>query len=88
MKLHSHSDSFSHTAEPPNLDNVVEEAELGEEELYRLQEEVDELQEKFDEAVFKKYSLAQICQQLSEKLKSANHLLERYATEFFFLKEL
>lgn len=66
-----------HKTEAPNLEDVSEEAEAGEEGLQKLQEEVDELQEKFDKAVIEKHSLAQTCQQLSEKLKSANHLLER-----------
>lgn len=65
-------------AEAPNLEGVSEEVELGEEGLLRLQEEVDELQESFDKAVIDKHSLAQTCQELAEKLKSANHLLERY----------
>lgn len=63
--------------EPPSLEGVAEEAELGEEGLQRLQQEVDELQENFDKAVIEKHSLALTCQQLSEKLKAANHLLER-----------
>ncbi len=65
-------------AEAPNLEDVSEEAEFGEEGLHRLQEEVDEIQDSFDKAVIEKHSLALTCQQLSEKLKSANHLLERF----------
>ena len=66
-------------AEAPNLEGVEEEeeVELGDDGLLRLQEEVDELQEKFDKAVIEKHSLSQTCQDLAEKLKSANHLLER-----------
>lgn len=60
-----------------NLEEVAEEAEMGEEGLLKLQEEVDQLQEDFDRAVIEKHNLALTCQQLSEKLKSANHLLER-----------
>lgn len=65
-------------ADAPNLEGVEEEVELGEEGLQRLQDEVDELQDLFDKAVMDKHSLAQTCQELAEKLKSANHLLERY----------
>ena len=73
-------DAISHLprAEAPNLEDVSEEAEIGEEGLLRLQEEVDELQDSFDKAVIDKHSLALTCQQLSEKLKSASHLLERF----------
>ena len=69
-------------AEAPNLEGVSEEVELGEEGLLRLQGEVDELQESFDKAVIKKHSLAQTCQEVAEKLKSANHLLERCGMYF------
>lgn len=64
-------------AESSSLEGVAEEGEVGEEGLERLQEEVDELQEIFDQAVIDKHSLAVTCQELAEKLKSANHLLER-----------
>ena len=74
-------DTASHPAktEAPNLEGVEEEeeVELGDDGLLRLQEEVDELQENFDKAVIDKHSLSQTCQDLAEKLKSANHLLER-----------
>lgn len=77
-KTHDASSLSHHAkAEPPSLEGVAEEVELGEEGLQRLQEEVNELQEKFDKAVIEKHSLALTCQQLSEKLKAANHLLER-----------
>ena len=59
------------------MEGVSEEVEFGEEGLLKLQQEVDELQESFDRAVVDKHSLAQTCQELAEKLKSANHLLER-----------
>jgi hypothetical protein len=59
------------------LEEVSEEVEIGEEGLLKLQGEVDELQDDFDKAVIDKHSLAQTCQVLAEKLKSANHLLER-----------
>ncbi len=67
----------SHKSEAPELEDVEEEAELGEEGLARLQAEVDSLQELFDRAVIEKHSLGETCQQLAEKLKSVNHLLER-----------
>lgn len=67
----------SHKSEVPELENVDEEAELGEEGLARLQAEVDSIQEQFDRAVIEKHSLGETCQQLAEKLKSVNHLLER-----------
>ena len=57
---------------------MAEEVEIGEEGLQQLQQEVDQLQENFDKAVIEKHSLAHTCQQLAEKLKAANHLLERY----------
>ena len=47
------------------------------EDIHTLQQELDDLQQQFDKAVMKKYSLNQMCQQLSEKLKSSKHLLER-----------
>ena len=56
---------------------MAEEAELGEEDLQRLEAGLRELQGKFDKAVVEKHSLEQTCQELSEKLKAANHLLER-----------
>ncbi len=62
---------------PQDLEDVAEETELGEEDLEMLGSEVSELQAQFDRAVMEKYSLGQTCQQLAEKLKSANHLLER-----------
>ena len=62
---------------PADLADVAEEAELGEEDLQRLEAGLRELQGKFDKAVVEKHSLEQTCQQLSEKLKAANHLLER-----------
>lgn len=64
-------------SEAPELEDVEEEAELGEEGVARLQAEVDSLQEQFDRAVIEKHSLGETCQQLAEKLKSVNHLLER-----------
>lgn len=64
---------------PPDLEDVAEEeTEMGEEDLERLATEVRELQTQFDRAVMEKYLLGQTCQRLAEKLKSANHLLERY----------
>ncbi len=75
MKVHD--STLHHKAEAPNLEDVVEEVEMGEEGLQHLQEEVDEIQERFDKAVIEKHSLTQTCQQLSEKLKSARNLLER-----------
>ena len=79
LKTHEFS-SLSHPtkAEPPGLEGVAEEVEIGEEGLQQLQQEVDQLQENFDKAVIEKHSLAHTCQQLAEKLKAANHLLERY----------
>ena len=62
---------------PPVLEDVMEEAEGGQETLEVLQAELDELQGNYDEVVKEKYSLAHICQQLSERLKSANYLLDR-----------
>ena len=67
----------SHKSEAPELEDVEEEVELGEEGVARLQDEVNTLQEQFDRAVIEKYSLGEMCQQLAEKLKSINHLLER-----------
>ena len=67
----------SHKPEAPELEDVEEEAELGEEGLARLQAEVESLQEEFDRAVIEKHSLGETCQQLAEKLKSVYHLLER-----------
>lgn len=64
-------------SEAPDLENVNEETEFGEEGVARLQSEVDDLQEQFDKAVIEKHSLGETCQQLAEKLKSVNHLLER-----------
>jgi len=55
----------------------MEESEGDQESLEVLQGELDELQEKYDEVVKEKYSLAQICQQLTERLKAANFLLDR-----------
>jgi len=62
---------------PPVLEDVVEEAEGDQETLQVLQTELNQLQDQYDEVVKEKYSLAQICQQLSERLKSANFLLDR-----------
>lgn len=67
-----------HKSEAPELEDVEEEAEIGEEGLIKLQTEVNSLQEQFDGAVIEKHSLGVTCQQLAEKLKSVNHLLERY----------
>ncbi len=61
-----------------DLEDLTEEGEVEEEGLAALQEEVDSLQETFDRAVIEKHSLGLSCQQLAEKLKTANHLLERY----------
>ena len=61
------------------LEDLMEEGEVGEEGVASLQEEVDALQEQFDKAVIEKHSLGQSCHQLAEKLKTANHLLERYS---------
>ena len=77
-------DSHFPRSGPPDLAEVEEEAELGEEDVERLQSEVRELQASFDRAVMEKYSLGQTCQQLAEKLKSANHLLERYVCVCFY----
>ena len=63
---------------PPVLEDVMEESEGDQESLAVLQGELDELQEKYDEVVKEKYSLAQVCQQLTERLKAANFLLDRY----------
>ncbi len=60
-----------------DLEDLTEEGEVGEEGLAALQGEVDSLQETFDRAVIEKHSLGLSCQQLAEKLKTANHLLER-----------
>ena len=65
-------------SEPRELEDVDEEAEVGEEGLAKAQAEVNSLQEQFDKAVIEKHSLGETCQQLAEKLKSVNHLLERY----------
>lgn len=62
---------------PPVLEDVLEETEGDQETLQVLQTELNQLQEQYDEVVKEKYSLAQICQQLSERLKSANFLLDR-----------
>lgn len=62
----------------PELEDVDEEAEVGEEGLAKVQAELNALQEQFDRAVIDKHSLGETCQQLAEKLKSVNHLLERY----------
>ena len=70
-----------HKSEPPELADVAEEAEVGEEGLTRLHDEMEQLQQQFDKAVMQKHSLGQTCQQLAEKLKSANNLLERYTYE-------
>lgn len=70
---------------PSNLEEVTEEAESGEETFVVLQMAVDELQESFDKYVMEKYSLAHTCQQLMEKLKSANYLLDRSVSYFYFL---
>ena len=67
---------------PFDLEDVTEEAESGEEMLEVLQMEVDELQESFDKHVMEKHSIAQTCQQVSEKLKSDSHLLDR--STFYF----
>ncbi len=70
----------SSTAHPPPhrmTSDLTELPEEGEEGLVTLQEEVDAFQERFDRAVIEKHSLKQSCQQLSERLKTSNHLLER-----------
>ncbi|CAI8014943.1 Dynein heavy chain 8, axonemal, partial [Geodia barretti] len=54
----------------------VEETELGEASLRRLEEELRDLQEEFNAAAVKKHSLGQTCSQLAESLKSASHLLD------------
>ena len=66
-----------HKSEAPELEDVEEETEVGEEGLAKVQAEVNHLQEQFDRAVIEKHALGQMCQQLAEKLKSTNHLLER-----------
>lgn len=60
-----------------DLEDVAEEGEMGEDGLAKLQVEVDALQEEFDKAVIEKHSLGQMCHQLADRLKTANHLLER-----------
>ena len=66
------------TSNRTDLEDLVEEMEMGEEGVVSLQEEVVSLQNQFDKAVIEKHSLGRSCQQLAEKLKIANHLLERY----------
>lgn len=72
---------------PPNrmTSDLMELPEEGEEGLAKLQQEVDALQESFDCAVIEKYSLGQSCQQLTEKLKTSNHLLERYVATIYMV---
>ena len=66
------------TSNRTDMEDLVEEMEMTEEGVVSLQEEVDSLHNEFDTAVIEKHSLGQSCQQLTEKLKTANHLLERY----------
>lgn len=76
-KLQEASLLMQKSGAPSNLEDVTEETEGGEESLDVLHAEVDEFQESFDKVVMEKYSLALSCQQLSEKLKAANYLLDR-----------
>ena len=45
--------------------------------MERLRSKLVELQGRVDKAIMEKHSLGKTCQQLAEKLKSANNLLER-----------
>ena len=45
--------------------------------MERLRSKLVELQGRVDKAIMEKHALGKTCQQLAEKLKSANNLLER-----------
>ena len=45
--------------------------------MERLRSELVKLQGRVDKTIMEKHSLGKTCQQLAEKLKSANNLLER-----------
>ena len=50
---------------------------LSEEDLPRLDAEIEELQKQFDEIAIHKYNLSQKISEYSEKLKSLTELLDR-----------
>ena len=55
---------------------------LTEEDLTRLDMEIEELREQFDEIAIQKFNLHQKISEYSEKLRSLTGLLERYRTDF------
>ena len=53
------------------------EEDLSEEDLPRVQEEVNDLQAQFDQAVVEKHSLEMELQSMKERLKAASDLIDR-----------
>lgn len=61
----------------PALGGVAEEVEVSEEDVLRLQHQLQEAKKRFDRAVVDKHGLDQSYQAIADKLRSSNHLLER-----------
>ena len=76
---------------PPNLVEVVEEVEVSEEEVHQLQQQLLEMKRGFDKVVVERHILSQSYQAIADKLRSSNHLLERWSIllkgKNFFLKK-
>ena len=69
--------TFTEHSELPHLEE--EEEGASDEEIEEVQRVLSRLQLQFDEAVMGKHQLTRTCQQLTEKLKLAQDMLERYS---------
>ena len=69
--------SFPPTTVSSDFPGDEEEAEVGEDDLVQLENDLTGLQNQFDKCVMEKHSLQKTCEELVTKLKLARNLLER-----------